>query len=193
MRDARGSTWDSMRPGHIARIVIDPRGRQQRLRLRDRSGVSSAERARRLPHDRWRHDVEAGARGQRRTPAARISRWIRMIRRRCSRACGSSIIHRYDLHSGGAGSGVYVTHDGGATGASIAGHGLPAGGSRARQDRRRDRAEQSESRLRARAGRAGAGTVSLERSRRDLAAGESIAPAGRALAVLHAHGRVARR
>jgi len=35
------------------------------------------------------------------------------------------IIHRYDLHSGGLGSGVYVTHDGGATWNKITGHGLP--------------------------------------------------------------------
>jgi hypothetical protein len=34
-------------------------------------------------------------------------------------------IHRYDLHSGGLGSGVYVTHDGGATWNKITGHGLP--------------------------------------------------------------------
>ena len=36
------------------------------------------------------------------------------------------IIHRYDLHSGGPGSGVYVTHDGGTTWSKITGHGLPA-------------------------------------------------------------------
>jgi hypothetical protein len=34
-------------------------------------------------------------------------------------------IHRYDLHSGGPGSGVYITHDGGATWNKITGHGLP--------------------------------------------------------------------
>jgi len=34
-------------------------------------------------------------------------------------------IHRYDLHSGGPGSGVYVTHDGGATWNRITEHGLP--------------------------------------------------------------------
>src|SRR5439155_6995982 len=33
---------------------------------------------------------------------------------------------RWDLHSGGLGSGVYVTHDGGATWSKITGHGLPA-------------------------------------------------------------------
>jgi photosystem II stability/assembly factor-like uncharacterized protein len=36
------------------------------------------------------------------------------------------IIHRNDLHSGGLGSGVYVTHDAGATWNKISGHGLPA-------------------------------------------------------------------
>ncbi len=35
------------------------------------------------------------------------------------------IVHRSDLHSGGPGSGVYVTHDGGATWSKITGHGLP--------------------------------------------------------------------
>src|SRR4051812_5269837 len=36
------------------------------------------------------------------------------------------IVHRYDLHSGGPGSGVYVTRDGGTTWNKISGHGLPA-------------------------------------------------------------------
>ncbi len=35
------------------------------------------------------------------------------------------IVHRNDLHSGGRGSGVYVTHDAGATWNKITGHGLP--------------------------------------------------------------------
>jgi hypothetical protein len=34
-------------------------------------------------------------------------------------------IHRYDLQSGGPGSGVYMSHDGGATWNKITGHGLP--------------------------------------------------------------------
>src|SRR5579862_7686007 len=36
------------------------------------------------------------------------------------------IIHRNDLHSGGLGSGVYITHDAGATWNKAAGRGLPA-------------------------------------------------------------------
>lgn len=35
-------------------------------------------------------------------------------------------IHRNDLHSGGPGSGVFVTHDAGATWTRLTGHGLPA-------------------------------------------------------------------
>jgi photosystem II stability/assembly factor-like uncharacterized protein len=35
-------------------------------------------------------------------------------------------IHAWDLHSGGPNSGVYVTHDAGATWSKISGHGLPA-------------------------------------------------------------------
>jgi hypothetical protein len=35
-------------------------------------------------------------------------------------------IHRNDLHSGGPGSGVYITHDGGSTWSKVTGHGLPA-------------------------------------------------------------------
>ncbi len=35
-------------------------------------------------------------------------------------------IHTWDLHSGGTGSGVYVSHDGGSTWRKLAGHGLPA-------------------------------------------------------------------
>ncbi|HEV2385744.1 MAG TPA: hypothetical protein VGS20_00680 [Candidatus Acidoferrales bacterium] len=35
------------------------------------------------------------------------------------------IVHTWDEHSGGPGSGVYVTHDGGATWRKLSGHGLP--------------------------------------------------------------------
>ena len=191
-----GRTWQHMgldATGHIARIVDRSARREHRLRLRDRPGVTPAARARRLPHDRRRRDVAAGPLRERRTPAARTSRWIRAIRRRCSPACGSSSIHRWDLHSGGPGSGVYVTHDGGATWTKIAGHGLPAA------DHALGKiavavAPSNPNRVYALVQDAPAPGLYRSNDRgATLAARQPIASAGRALAVLHAHGRVARR
>ena len=163
-----GRTWQHMgldATGHIARIVIDPRDANcvyvcaigQAFRPQQERGVF--------------HTTDGGA------------TWKQVLAVNDSTGCSDLAmdpndsktlfagmwqldIHRWDLHSGGLGSGVYVTHDGGATWTRIAGTRTSRRGPPARQDRRRRRAEQSESRLRARAGRAGAGPLSLERSRR---------------------------
>ena len=63
--------------------------RQQRVRLRHRPGVPSAARARRVPHDRRRRDVDAGAGGEREHRLLRPRDGSEAIRRRCTRACGS--------------------------------------------------------------------------------------------------------
>src|SRR5215831_7908817 len=123
-----GRTWQHMgldATGHIARIVIDPANASsvyvcaigQAFRTQPERGVF--------------HTTDAGA------------TWRQVLKVDDSTGCSDVAmdprdpktlyagmwqlsIHRYDLHSGGPGSGVYVTRDGGATWNRIAGHGLPA-------------------------------------------------------------------
>jgi hypothetical protein len=123
-----GRTWRHMglnATGHVARIVIDPRDANsvyvcaigQAFRAQQERGVF--------------HTSDGGA------------TWQQVLavneRTGCSDLAIDSkdpktlyagmwelIVHRYDLHSGGPGSGVYVTHDAGATWNKITGHGLPA-------------------------------------------------------------------
>jgi len=123
-----GRTWQHMgldATGHIARIVIDPRDANsvyvcaigQAFRTQRERGVF--------------HTTDGGA------------TWQQVLAVNDSTGCSDLamdpsdsktlyagmwqvIIHRYDLDSGGLGSGVYVTHDAGATWNKITGHGLPA-------------------------------------------------------------------
>src|SRR5262249_55444066 len=123
-----GRTWQHMgldATGHMARIVIDPGNANsvyvcaigQAFRTQKERGVF--------------HSADGGA------------TWQHVLAVNESTGCSDLamdprdpktlfagmwqlIIHRYDLHSGGPGSGVYVTHDGGTTWSNIAGHGLPA-------------------------------------------------------------------
>ena len=95
-------------------------------------------------------------------------------------------MHTYAMFSGGPGSGVYVTHDGGATWTHIEGHGLPqvAG----RQDRRRARAVEFQARLCADSnGRPGL-DLALRRRRRELDAGKLAARVDRPRRLLHQAG-----
>ena len=123
-----GRTWQHMgldETGHIARIVIDPRDANsvyvcaigQAFRTQRERGVF--------------HTTDGGA------------TWTQVLAVNDSTGCSDLAmdpndsktlfagmwqleIHRWDLHSGGLGSGVYVTHDGGANWTRLAGHGLPA-------------------------------------------------------------------
>ena len=123
-----GRTWQHMgldATGHIARIVVDPH---------DASSVyvCAIGQAFRAQHERGVfHTTDGGA------------SWQQVLAVNDSTGCSDIamdptdsktlyagmwqlIIHRGDLHSGGVGSGVYVTRDGGATWNKISGHGLPA-------------------------------------------------------------------
>ena len=123
-----GRTWQHMgltETGHIARIVIDPRDANsvyvcaigQAFRPQRERGVF--------------HTTDGG------------STWTQVLAVNDSTGCSDLAmdpndsktlfagawqldIHRWDLHSGGLGSGVYVTHDGGANWTRLSGHGLPA-------------------------------------------------------------------
>ncbi len=123
-----GRTWQHMgldATGHIARIVVDPRDANSVY-------VCAIGQAFRTQRERGVFHTSDGG-----------STWQQVLavneRTGCSDLAMDSkdpgtlyagmwelIVHRYDLHSGGPGSGVYVTRDGGATWNKITGHGLPA-------------------------------------------------------------------
>ena len=122
-----GRTWQHMgldETGHISRIIVDPTNANsvwvcaigQAFKPQKERGVF--------------HTTDAGA------------SWKQVLAVNDSTGCSDLAmdtkdpqtliagmwqldIHRYDLHSGGLGSGIYITHDGGATWSRIAGHGLP--------------------------------------------------------------------
>jgi len=122
-----GRTWQHMgldETGHISRIIIDPNNASsvyvcaigQAFKPQKERGVF--------------HTTDGGA------------TWKQVLAVNDSTGCSDLAmdskdpqtliagtwqldIHRWDLHSGGLGSGVYITHDGGATWSRIAGHGLP--------------------------------------------------------------------
>ena len=123
-----GRTWQHMgldATGHIARIVIDPRDANSVY-------VCAIGQAFRPQHERGVfHTTDGG------------TTWQQVLAVNDNTGCSDLAmdpsdpktlyagmwqlaIHRWDLHSGGPGSGVYVTHDGGATWNKITGHGLPA-------------------------------------------------------------------
>ncbi|HUL74960.1 MAG TPA: hypothetical protein VLT86_17740, partial [Vicinamibacterales bacterium] len=122
-----GRTWQHMgldATGHISRIVIDPADANSVY-------VCAIGQAFRPQHERGIfHTTDGGA------------TWKQVLAVDDNTGCSDLamdprdpktlyagmwqlIIHRNDLHSGGPGSGVYVTRDGGATWNKITGHGLP--------------------------------------------------------------------
>jgi photosystem II stability/assembly factor-like uncharacterized protein len=123
-----GRTWKHMglpATGHIGRIVIDPRDANsvyvcaigQAFRTQSERGVFHSSDG----GATWQHilavDESTGCSDLAMDPRDSKTLYAGMWQ---------LIIHRYDLHSGGLGSGVYVTRDGGATWNKITGHGLPA-------------------------------------------------------------------
>jgi hypothetical protein len=123
-----GRTWQHMgldATGHIARIVIDPR---------DANNVYVCAIGQAFKTQRERgvfHTTDGGATWQHalalneNTGCSDLAMDPRDAKTLYA-GMWELIIHRYDLHSGGLGSGVYVTHDGGATWSKATGHGLPA-------------------------------------------------------------------
>ena len=122
-----GRTWQHMglnETGHISRIIVDPRDANsvyvcaigQAFRPQRERGVF--------------HTTDGGA------------TWTQVLAVNDSTGCSDLAmdpsdsktlvagmwqleIHRWDLHSGGLGSGVFITHDGGANWTRVSGHGLP--------------------------------------------------------------------
>jgi hypothetical protein len=123
-----GRTWQHMgleATGHIARIVIDPRDAAsvyvcaigQAFRPQRERGVFHTTDG----GTTWQHVLavndDTGCSDLAMDPSDAKTLYAGMWQ---------LVIHRNDLHSGGLGSGVYVTHDAGATWNKITGHGLPA-------------------------------------------------------------------
>jgi photosystem II stability/assembly factor-like uncharacterized protein len=122
-----GRTWQHMgldETGHIARVVIDPHDANSVF-------VCAIGQAFRPQRERGVFHTSDGG-----------TTWTQVLAVNDSTGCSDLAmdpndsktmfagmwqldIHRWDLHSGGLGSGVYVTHDGGANWTRIAGHGLP--------------------------------------------------------------------
>ena len=119
--DAHGARRDGPhRPHH--RAPVQPR---HRVRLRDRPHHRPAAGARRLPDDRRRPALGPRALRRREHRLLRAVDGRRRTRVRSSPARGRWRCTRGPSSSGGPGSGVYVSHDGGTKWTSIEGHGLP--------------------------------------------------------------------
>jgi photosystem II stability/assembly factor-like uncharacterized protein len=123
-----GRTWQHMgldKTGHIARIIVDPRDANNVY-------VCAIGEAFRAQHERGVFRTSDGG-----------TTWQQVLAVNDATGCSELAmdpsdsktlyagmwqleIHRWNLNSGGPSSGVYVTRDGGATWAKIAGHGLPA-------------------------------------------------------------------
>jgi photosystem II stability/assembly factor-like uncharacterized protein len=122
-----GRTWQHMglsETGHISRIIVDPR---------DANSVYVCAIGQAFKPQRERgvfHTTDGGA------------TWTQVLAVNDSTGCSDLAmdptdsktlmagtwqldIHRWDLHSGGLGSGVFITHDGGANWTRVSGHGLP--------------------------------------------------------------------
>lgn len=122
-----GRTWRHVgldETGHISRIIIDPRDQNSVY-------VCAIGQAFRPQHERGVFHTSDGG-----------TTWKQVLAVNDSTGCSDLAmdpndpktlfagewqldLHRWDLHSGGLGSGVYVTHDGGDTWTRLAGNGLP--------------------------------------------------------------------
>ena len=148
---------------HDGRPPDEPR---HRLRRRARPRVRPERRARRLPHDRRRQDWQQVLKKDADTGASDVAidpnnpailfAGLWQARRR-----------PWEMTSGGPGSGLYVSRDGGDTWKQLTGKGLP--GRHLGQGRRRGRAVRRPAGLRADRGREGR-PLPLRRRRRELGA-----------------------
>ena len=136
-----GKTWTNMglrKPAASARVIVHPTNPEHRVRLRAGPRDRTAGGARRVQDDRRRHNVAA------RALRDREHGMFRPVdgRERSEHAAGGHLADRaatWAEFSGGPGSGVYMTHDGGRSGRRS----TPACRVSGRQDRRRDRAVES--------------------------------------------------
>ena len=192
--DDAGRNWQRMgleKTGRIGRVVIDPASSRHRVRLRARPRLRPPARARDLPHARRRKDVGSGAVRRRehrlRRPRHRPVQPADALRRYVAPADQHVGAEERRRERGRLHVARRRRHVAQALGPRSAGGRPPA-----RQDGRRGRAGQPAPRIRARRGH-DARLLPVRRRRRDVEAGQPAARAHRAVAVLHALRRVARR
>ena len=188
--------------GRIGTIVVHPDQREHRPGVRARPRDRTAEGARRLPHRRRRQDVAADAVRRSEHRLLRPADLAARIRTSCIAGTWEIDLQTHVLESGGMGSGIHLSRDGGKTFTKVTASG-PAEVA-VRQDRRRDRAVERQSDVRADSDRRGrrrrdcksrsAGiALAIGRRRQDVEQRQLGSPADRPRRLLHPHSRLARR
>ena len=124
-RERRGRTSGSRTRDASRASPIDPTESRSRARRGARTRVRAAAGARHLPHGRWRQDVGEGAVRERLHRRQSTCCSIRPIRASLYAAMWQIEIHTWGRESGGAGSGIWKSTDGGTTWTRLTGHGLP--------------------------------------------------------------------
>ena len=191
--------------GRIGTIVIHPDQREHRAGLRARPRDRTAERARRLPHRGRRQDLAADAVRRSRTPAAPACRCRSKDPNVVIAGTWEIYLQTHVLESGGMGSGIHLSRDGGKTFTKVTAS-RPAEVA-VRQDRRRDRAVGRQPDVRADSDRLGRRQKGLQGLKSEAQGSlwrsddggktwnerELGSPADRPRRLLHPHSRLARR
>ena len=128
--DRRRQDLDARRPARHAADRPRPRppaGPRPRLRGRARPRLGPERRARRLPLAGRREDLVEGPLRRRQDGRRATSRWTRRTRASSTPRSGRSQRTPWSLESGGPGSGLCKTTDGGDTWKKLDGKGLPKG------------------------------------------------------------------
>ena len=187
-----GKTWVHMgldETGRIGRIVIHPKNPDIVFVCRPRPDLRGPSRSAAYTGRRTAARPGAASCSWTTTPAVPGWPWTPTTRRSFSPGCGSSRCTPGDADSGGPGSGVFVSRDGGTTWKRLEGRGMPkapvgkvdvavAGQLQARLRPHRDRGR-ADQRL----------ALALRRRRRDLEGGQPATSTG-GRAFLHPHRRV---
>ena len=112
-----GKTWKHVwkQEGQIGTMIVHPTNPDIAYRRGAGPCLRPQPGARRLPHHRRRQDLAAGARTRTRTPAPPTSASIRPTRKILFAGLWQARRRPWELTSGGPGSGLYMSRDGGDT------------------------------------------------------------------------------
>ena len=123
-----GATWKNMGlkdTGRIGRIIVHPTNPDIVFVVRARTRHRAAGGARRLPDDGRRRDLAARALRQPRHRRVPASRWTRTIPNILIAGTWEVVMHTWAMFSGGPGSGIHMSKDGGTTWKKVVHPGLP--------------------------------------------------------------------